>query len=195
MQFLQPSSPVVIATFHVFMAVALAYVFDLDASGVKRVWLHRLIALIGAGLSLSIAVLYQLEIPRLERRLEMIDPVYPVDLFMHIAGVLLILDASRRAVGMSLVTVVAAFLFYAYFGNIFPGWLAFPGFSVQSQAELISMQTSGIFGVTASAAINFVFYFVLFGTVFSATGGGALFIDIAMRATAGLAAAPQKCRL
>lgn len=195
MQFLQPSSPVVIATFHVFMAVALAYVFDLDASGVKRVWLHRLIALIGAGLSLSIAVLYQLEIPRLERRLEMIDPVYPVDLFMHIAGVLLILDASRRAVGMSLVTVVAAFLFYAYFGNIFPGWLAFPGFSVQSQAELISMQTSGIFGVTASAAINFVFYFVLFGTVFSATGGGALFIDIAMRATAGLAGGAAKMSL
>lgn len=195
LQFFQPYSPIVIATFHVFMAVTLAYIFDLEGNGAKYVWLHRLIALICAGLSLSIVFLYQMEIPRLERRLEMIDPVFNVDLFMHIVGVLLILDACRRTVGMSLVSVVAVFIFYAYFGYIFPGWLAFPGFSVQSQAELISMQTSGIFGVTASAAINFVFYFVLFGTVFSATGGGALFIDIAMRATAGLAGGAAKMSL
>nr|WP_240457708.1 TRAP transporter fused permease subunit [Halomonas socia] len=61
--------------------------------------------------------------------------------------------------------------------------------------ELVSMKTDGIFGVTATAAINFVFYFVLFGTVFTFTGGGALFIDLAMRMTARLKGGAAKMSL
>jgi len=192
MQFFRPASPIVIATFHVFMAVALVYAFDAERKTGRYAWLDRLVCLLGVGLCLSIALLYHLEIPRLERRLEMIDPVYRIDLFMHIAGVLLIFEAVRRAVGLSLVVVVGVFLVYAYFGYLAPGWLAFPGFSLNSQAELISMQTSGLFGVTASAAVNFVFYFVLFGAVFTTTGGGQLFIDLATKLTSKLVGGAAK---
>jgi TRAP transporter 4TM/12TM fusion protein len=43
------------------------------------------------------------------------------------------------------------------------------------------MTTSGILGVTTETSVNFVFYFVAFGVVYSAVGGGQLFIDLAMR--------------
>lgn len=194
--FFNPSSPLASVTFHVYMSVALIFAFNpLDwGPGVKR-WLGRTVDLGCLALSISFVWIYHLEVGRLERHLEMIDPVLPIDLFLHVAGLALIFEAVRRAVGWSLLAVVLAFLGYAYFGGYFPGWMAFPGFSLSTMAELISMKTDGIFGVTATAAINFVFYFVLFGTVFTFTGGGALFIDLAMRMTARLKGGAAKMSL
>lgn len=194
--FFNPASPLASVTFHVYMSVALVLAFNplLWQPGLKR-WLGRCIDLGGIALSLSFVWVYHLEIRRLERHLEMIDPVLPIDLFLHVAGLILIFEAVRRAVGWSLLTVVLAFLGYAYFGGYFPGWMSFPGFSLSTMAELISMKTDGLFGVTATAAINFVFYFVLFGTVFTFTGGGALFIDLAMRMTARLKGGAAKMSL
>lgn len=195
MQFRWPSPPLASASFHVFMAVALVFAFlPLGWSGWRR-WPGRMIDLGAIALSLSIVWLYAGELRRLQRRFEMIDPVFALDIFLHVAGLALIFEAVRRSVGWSLLSVVLAFLAYAYFGAWFPGWMAFPGFTLATQAELISMQTEGIFGVTASAAINFVFYFVLFGAVFSFTGGGALFIDLAMRLTARLQGGAAKMSL
>ncbi|SFC25868.1 TRAP transporter permease [Tropicimonas isoalkanivorans] len=194
-QFFNPMPPINIAAFQVYMAVALVFAFTREKEDAKFVWISRTVTLACVLISLAIAVLYQYEIPRLERRLEMIDPVFPIDIFMHVAGVILILEAVRRSVGMSLVVVVGVFIAYGYFGFLAPGWMSFPGFTLSTQAEMITMQTSGIFGVTASAAVNFVFFFVLFGAVFSATGGGPLFIDLAMRATSRLAGGAAKMSL
>lgn len=101
-QFFSPIAPISIAAFHVFVSVALVYAFTEEKENQKFLWLMRLITLTCIVVSLTIAVLYYFEIPRLERRLEMIDPVFPVDIFIHVAGVLLILEAVRRSVGMSL---------------------------------------------------------------------------------------------
>ncbi|MBM3604150.1 MAG: TRAP transporter fused permease subunit [Alphaproteobacteria bacterium] len=195
-QFFSPSSPLAAASFHVFMAVALVFAWTplQWESRAGRV-AGRLLDIGGVVLSLAIVVIYAGEIYRLERRFEMIDPVLPVDIFLHVAGLFLIFEAVRRSVGWSLLTVVLAFLAYGYLGPWFPGWMAFPGFTLPTQTELISMKTDGIFGVTASAAINFVFYFVLFGAVFTATGGGQLFIDLAMRMTARLKGGAAKMSL
>ncbi|MBR3371323.1 MAG: TRAP transporter fused permease subunit [Rhodobacteraceae bacterium] len=195
-QFWQPVAPLAAASFHVYMAVALVFAFNpLDWQGTAKRALGRVIDLSGLLLSLGIAWLYMGEITRLERRFEMIDPVLALDIFLHVAGLVLIFEAVRRSVGWSLLSVVLVFLAYGYFGYMFPGWMAFPGFSMATQAELITMQTEGIFGITASAAINFVFFFVLFGAVFTFTGGGALFIDLAMRMTARLKGGAAKMSL
>ncbi|WP_439562883.1 TRAP transporter permease [Roseinatronobacter sp.] len=195
-QFYQPVSPLAAASFHVYMAVALVFAFNpLNwHKGLKRA-LGRGLDLSAIALSLTIVWLYAGEIRRLERRFEMIDPIFALDIFLHVAGLLLIFEAVRRSVGWSLLSVVLIFLAYGYLGFLFPGWMAFPGFTLATQAELISMQTEGIFGITASAAINFVFFFVMFGAVFTFTGGGALFIDLAMRLTASLKGGAAKMSL
>ncbi|SJN13901.1 TRAP-type uncharacterized transport system, fused permease component [Halomonas citrativorans] len=194
--FFNPASPLAAVTFHVFMAVALVFAFNpLNwRAGLTR-WLGRAIDIGAIALSIGFVWTYQNEIGRLERHLEMIDPVLPLDMFLHIVGLVLIFEAVRRAVGWSLLVVVMGFLAYGYLGPYFPGWMSFPGFSLSTMAELISMKTDGIFGVTATAAINFVFYFVLFGTIFTFTGGGALFIDLAMRMTARLKGGAAKMAL
>ncbi|MDD7971030.1 TRAP transporter permease [Roseinatronobacter alkalisoli] len=195
-QFWQPVAPLAAASFHVYMAVALVFAFNpLNWEGAAKRLLGRAIDLSAVVLSLAIVWLYMGEIRRLERRFEMIDPVFALDIFLHVTGLVLIFEAVRRSVGWSLLSVVLIFLAYGYFGYIFPGWMAFPGFSLATNAELITMQTEGIFGITASAAINFVFFFVLFGAVFTFTGGGALFIDLAMRMTARLKGGAAKMSL
>ncbi|MBE0531795.1 MAG: TRAP transporter fused permease subunit [Rhodospirillales bacterium] len=198
MQFFRPSSPLMAATFHVYMAVALVLAFNPIRVADGRPGTLAVARIVDAALialALTIAMLYLGEIPRLERRLEIIDPVFPIDIFLHVAGLLLIFEGVRRSVGFSLLSVVLVFMGYAYFGSLMPGLFAFPGFTLATQAEIISMQTEGIFGVTASAAINFVFYFVMFGAIFSFTGGGNLFIDLAMKATSRLAGGAAKMSL
>ncbi len=96
----------------------------------------------------------------------------------------LVFEGVRRSVGFSLLSVILVFVFYAWFGPYFPGWTEFPGFSLTELSEIITMKTDGLFGVTASTAVNFVFFFVMFGCIFTLTGGGSIFIDIAMLATA-----------
>lgn len=196
MQYFDPMSPLGSAAVHVFTAVALVIAFHpLDFGEGRSRWLARAVDAICFLAALGLALLYLRELYRLERRLEMVDPVLPLDIGMHIVGLLLIFEAVRRAVGWSLLAVVLVFLAYGYFGFLAPGWLGFSGFSVATFAELVSMKTDGIFGVTASAATGFVFYFVLFGSVFTLTGGGALFIDLATRFTARLKGGAAKMAL
>ncbi|HBO38839.1 MAG TPA: C4-dicarboxylate ABC transporter permease [Pasteurellaceae bacterium] len=195
-QFFAPMSPLMAASIHVYTATTLVFCFKpLEFKNGKFSFLSKVIDLVFIGLTLYICYHYYTATPRLESRLEMIDDVLFADKFAFVAGLAMLFEAVRRSVGFSLLSVVIVFVIYGYFGPYFPGWTAFEGFSLDTMAELISMQTEGIFGITASTAVNFVFYFVLFGCVFTMTGGGSVFIDLAMKATANLTGGAAKMSL
>lgn len=195
-QFFAPMSPLMAASIHVYIATALVFCFmPLHFKNDRWQTLARVIDIILIAAALYICWHYYHATPRLESRLEMIDDVLFEDKFAFTVGLGLLFEAVRRSVGFSLLSVVIIFILYAYFGPFFPGWTKFEGFSIDTMAELITMQTEGIFGITASTAINFVFYFVMFGCVFTATGGGSVFIDIAMKATASLTGGAAKMSL
>lgn len=195
-QFFFPVSPLTAASIHVYMATALVLCFQpLEFKNQSLLYLGRALNLVFVGLTLSVVYHYYTAIPRLETRLEMIDDVLFSDKYAFIVGLLMLFEAVRRSVGFSLLTVVIAFVVYGFFGPYFPGWTAFDGFSLDTMTELISMQADGLFGITASTAINFVFFFVMFGCVFTMTGGGSVFIDLAMKATASLTGGAAKMSL
>lgn len=195
-QFFIPASPLTAATIHVYTATALVLLFQpLDEEFTKSKALMRAIDVVLVGIALYLCVHYYTAIPRLETRLEMIDDVLTQDRFAFIAGFLVLAEAVRRSVGFSLLSVVAIFVFYGFAGPYFPGWTAFEGFSLDTMAEMITMQADGLFGITSSTAINFVFFFVMFGCVFTMTGGGSVFIDIAMKVTAPLKGGAAKMSL
>jgi len=195
-QFFVPVSPLTAASIHVYMATALVLCFKpLEFNKRHLVYLARVIDLTCIGITLSIIYHYYTSIPRLETRLEMIDDVLFADKYAFVAGLAMLAEAVRRSVGFSLLTVVAVFVAYGFLGPYFPGWTAFEGFTLDTMAELNSMQTDGLFGITASTAINFVFFFVMFGCVFTMTGGGSVFIDLAMKATAPLKGGAAKMSL
>jgi TRAP transporter 4TM/12TM fusion protein len=118
---------------------------------------------------------------RLYERMENVDPVLPVDLVMGTLVLLVIAEAVRRTVGWALLWVVVVFVAYGFLGWLLPGWLGFQGFGYELFIEFMTMASHGILGVTTETSVNFVFYFILFGVVYSATGGGQLFIDSALK--------------
>lgn len=100
----------------------------------------------------------------------------------QIAGallVILLLEATRRAVGMIMVLVAGFFLLYALYGNILPDSVASKGFSLEEMVRFHIFSTNGVFGAPLAIAAGVVFIFVLFGAFLQVSGAGQFFIDSA----------------
>ena len=141
---------------------------------------------------LLLCVHYALEAARLQVRMQYVDPVFVRDHLALFAGLVVLLEAVRRQVGMVLLGLLIACLLYAFIGHLVPGPAGFSGFSLREATEILSMQSLGIFDVPAQVGLNIITLFVVFGAVFTLTGGGAVFIDIAFRLTGGLVGGAAK---
>lgn len=135
---------------------------------------------------------YTSEAHRLQVRMQYVDEVFLRDHLALFAGLIVLLEGVRRQVGMVLLSLLIACLLYAYFGYLVPGPIGFSGFSLREATEILSMQTLGIFDVPAQVGLNIITLFVVFGAVFTMTGGGAVFIDIAFRLTGRLVGGAAK---
>ncbi|WP_430513480.1 TRAP transporter permease [Pannonibacter phragmitetus] len=190
---LVPQQPLFERPAHVCIALILLFLWSpLQKDG--RSTFPR--ALVDAALilaTLGVGTYYLVEYDRLTTRMENVSPVLPQDIAAGCVFVLLLLEGARRAVGMVLVWVLLAFIAYAFWGNLLPGWLSFRGFDLDAAIEITTMTTAGVLGITTSTSVNFIFYFIMFGAAYAAVGGGQLFIDLAIRmagrATGGTAKA------
>lgn len=185
--------PLVERPIHLSFALVLLFLYKpLSAPRLPR-WLCHTIDAALIVTALAVLAYYLTGFDRLTNRMENVSPIFPIDLAAGIALVALLLEGARRAVGWILVWVLLAFIVYAFFGNLLPGWLNFRGFGLEAAVEIATMTTAGVLGVTTSTSVNFIFYFIMFGAFYSAVGGGQLFIDLAIRvagrATGGTAKA------
>ena len=96
--------------------------------------------------------------------------------------VALLLEALRRATGWALVLIIAAFLLYALFGDMFPGRLQGRPQNWQLLAGYMAVDSNGILGLPISVAATVVTAFILFGVLLGVTGGSEFFTDAAMLA-------------
>ena len=103
----------------------------------------------------------------------------PIDVAMGIAGIILLLKAARRSLGMSLPTIAVIFLAYDYLGPYMPDLIAHKGASINKIIGQMYLTTEGIFGVPLGVSAGFVFLFVLFGALLDRAGAGEYFISIA----------------
>ncbi|MBN2394847.1 MAG: TRAP transporter permease [Candidatus Atribacteria bacterium] len=115
-----------------------------------------------------------------------------LDLIMGAITILLVLEGMRRAIGPELPIVVIVFLFYSYFGQYMPGFLAHRGYTLERIIEHLYMGTEGIFGIPLGVSASFVFLFILFGAVLNKTGMGKFFIDISMALAGHTTGGPAK---
>lgn len=175
-----PLEPLYERAFHVAIALTLVFVAH-PSGGMEQTWMHRswqFSMLLGVA---AVAAYYLTELPRLTTRIENVDVIETWDVVMSGLMVLLLLEAVRRTVGWMLVCVLLVFLGYGLLGSALPAPMGFGHIGIPEWAEMLTMTTSGVLGVTAATSVNFIFYFVFFGVVYSAVGGGGLFIDMAMR--------------
>ena len=92
-------------------------------------------------------------------------------------GVVLLMEACRRVVGLPIVCVAIAFLLVGFFGQSMPGFLANRGFSWKRIVDHLFYTQEGIFGTPIGASSTFIFLFILFGSFLEKTGVGEFFID------------------
>ncbi|HEX6594267.1 MAG TPA: TRAP transporter permease [Bacillota bacterium] len=106
------------------------------------------------------------------------------DIVISVLGVLLVLEATRRTVGLPIVIVASIALLYALFGKYVPTQiLSHPGFSIQRLAPNLWFQESGVFGTPIQISSKFIFLFLFFGVILVHTNIGKFFNDLAFALT------------
>jgi len=136
-----------------------------------------------AALAMAVPVYLWTQLERLYDRIADLDPVLTGDYVA--AGVLLLLlvEATRRRMGLGMALLVLGFIAYMLFGAHLPGLLAHQVDSVETFIDVMFLTERGIFGIPTGVSAEVVFYFVLFAAVFDVYGGGRLIIDLAVCAT------------
>nr|WP_269769494.1 TRAP transporter permease [Roseomonas rubea] len=114
------------------------------------------------------------------------------DMVMGTLMVVLVLEATRRAMGWVLPAIVIVFILYGLFGNHLSGVLAHPGSSWEGFISHVYLTQEGIFGIPVKVVATFVFHFVLFGVLATRMGLGQFFIDIASIIGGRYAGGPAK---
>ncbi|RCV91620.1 TRAP transporter permease [Billgrantia montanilacus] len=101
------------------------------------------------------------------------------DVIVGVVGILMLLEATRRALGPPLMIVATVFILYSLFGPYMPGILAHRGVTFQSLVNHQWLTTQGVFGIALGVSTSFVFLFVLFGALLDKAGAGNYFIKVA----------------
>ena len=114
------------------------------------------------------------------------------DITVGITLVALVLEATRRVIGLNLTCIAFGFLMFGYFGPYMPNILVHKGYSIERMATTLSLTTEGIFGLPTGVAATFVFIFILFGSFLEKTGAGNFFIDMAYSITGRFSGGPAK---
>ncbi len=115
-----------------------------------------------------------------------------IDLVVGLLGILLVIEATRRIVGLPMVCVVLAFLIYAFAGPYMPGVLAHRGLTIEQLVGHLYFTTEGIFGIPLGVSSTFIFLFILFGAYLESTGLGKFFIDLANAIAGWASGGPAK---
>ena len=114
------------------------------------------------------------------------------DLITAGIGILLLLEATRRSLGSPLMVVALVFLGYAFAGSWMPDVIAHKGASLNKALSHFWITTEGVFGVALGVSANFVFLFVLFGSLLERAGAGHYFIQVAFSLLGHLRGGPAK---
>ena len=115
-------------------------------------------------------------------------------IYVGIVGVVLLLEASRRALGPALTIVGSVFLAYSFFGQgwLIPELIEHSGRSFNGIVNTQWLSTEGVFGIPLGVSTAFVFLFVLFGALLDKAGAGNYFIKLAFAGLGHLRGGPAK---
>jgi TRAP transporter 4TM/12TM fusion protein len=114
------------------------------------------------------------------------------DLAAAVIGLLLLLEATRRVLGLPMVVVAIVFLGYTFGGPYMPDLLAHKGASLGRAMTHQWLTTEGVFGVALGVSSGFIFLFVLFGSLLDKAGAGNYFIKSAFALLGHLRGGPAK---
>lgn len=156
----------------IFALAFLVYPTSKDAGSPTR-WLDIGLAILGV-----VTIAYPLiDLDQFVRRSTLPETA---DFWLGIAAIVLLVEISRRTVGMAFTLVLVGFLLYTYLGKFIPGPLAHKGYDLDRIVGHSYMTLEGIFGVPLSVSVSFVTLFVVYGTLMDAAGAGNFWLEMSL---------------
>ena len=123
-------------------------------------------------------------------------------MILGVSGILLVLEATRRTLGLPLMLIVATFIVYARWGYLISsntpllGLLAIPELTWPDIVQNLWYNTeNGVFGIPVTVSVSFIYIFILFGSFLEMSGAGQWFIDLAYGATGHRKGGPAKASI
>lgn len=114
------------------------------------------------------------------------------DLTFAVIGMVLLLEATRRALGPPLMVVATVFLVYTFGGPYMPDIIAHKGASLNKTMSHQWLTTEGVFGVALGVSTSFVFLFVMFGALLEKAGAGNYFTKVSFSLLGHMRGGPAK---
>lgn len=113
-----------------------------------------------------------------------IDPE-PMDFYVGLVLILLLLEATRRSSGWIMPVVSLIFIAYALYGKYLPAPWTHRGYSIERLVGHLYMTLEGIFGTTVDVSSSLIILFTIFGAILQYSGAGKFFIDFSFAAMGG----------
>ncbi|MGB5558934.1 MAG: TRAP transporter permease [Paracoccaceae bacterium] len=114
------------------------------------------------------------------------------DFVVSVIGLMVLLEATRRALGPALMIVATVFLVYTILGPFMPDIIAHKGNNLSEVVNHQWITTEGVFGIALGVSTSFVFLFVLFGSLLDRAGAGNYFIQVAFSLMGHMKGGPAK---
>ncbi|MFZ5648517.1 MAG: TRAP transporter permease [Bacillota bacterium] len=164
---------------HVLFALLLVFLMY-SPSGRKREgkvswydWALIVLVLISVGY-------VSVEAKSIASRYSYVTPLSDYELFAGIVGVLLLLEATRRTMGLALPIISVVFIGYVFAGPYLPGMLRHQGFSVMWSVDQLFYTSEGIWGIPVGVSATFIVMFIIFAAFLDKSKAGDFFINIAL---------------
>jgi TRAP transporter 4TM/12TM fusion protein len=175
-----PPEAVVFRGIHLLFALTLVFLLYPTRPG-RPAWRVLDLALLALGFGFVLHIL--LNYDYFLNRIIYIDELTAADRFYAVVAVVVVLEATRRVIGLALPLTAIAFVVYA---------VGFTHVTLDVLMEQLYLSTEGIFGSTLGVSASYVMLFVLFGAFMEKSGTGQLFMDFAMSITGHTAGGPGK---
>ena len=182
---------------HLGFALTLTFLIYPVSRGKKISIIDILISLIAAFCCLYIYIFYDQIINRggILLKYSLGEYVIPVELIIGMFGILILLEATRRAIGLPLVIIAVCFLLFSYFGQYAPDIISHGGLSLKRLVGFQWFDQEAIFGIPIGVSVDFIFLFVLFGALLETAGGGKYFLDLAFAMVGKMRGGPAKAAI
>jgi len=117
-----------------------------------------------------------------------------MDKWFALAGLILLFEGARRALGPAMAIIAVIFLLYVFYGSstVVPDVIRWGGASLKKAMSHMWITSEGVFGIALGVSTKFVFLFVLFGALLDKAGAGNYFIKMAFGALGHLKGGPAK---
>ncbi|MES2976203.1 MAG: TRAP transporter permease [Pseudomonadota bacterium] len=114
------------------------------------------------------------------------------DIVVGVVGVAIMLEATRRAMGFGMLVTTGLFMLFVFTGPFMPEVLQHRGASLSRFISHMWLTTEGVYGVALGVSVQFIFLFVLFGTLLDIAGAGNYMLQVSLATLGHLRGGPAK---